>query len=149
MAQNLLYKKWHLIAIVFPKYLDDQQVSHNGVITEIAEDLTEFVNSLGIFLNDLEEISHLWDSRSPNLADVILKNLEGILKCFPFLKHIETHRQKLQKMLCDETFAAATAQFEKDRLNDPSVFICTTFDNLIKPVTQSPENTGIKISKEP
>uniref|UniRef100_A0A914Z6U3 DH domain-containing protein n=1 Tax=Panagrolaimus superbus TaxID=310955 RepID=A0A914Z6U3_9BILA len=147
-AEDLFFKKLHLIAIDFPKYINDRQVSHNGVITEIAKDLVPIVGPHEMFLNDLAKISPFWDSRFPNLADVILIHIKDFGKCLPFLKHIETHRQKFKQMLCDETFAAATAQFEKEIMNQRSVFICNTFDNLLKPVFQNPNNTGITVYEQ-
>uniref|UniRef100_A0AC34FUB2 Uncharacterized protein n=1 Tax=Panagrolaimus sp. ES5 TaxID=591445 RepID=A0AC34FUB2_9BILA len=127
-------------SVTYPEYLSTCKIKGSKYGTQFNETVASIVRELEPVLqaheNLLNEFAHLclsWDSRHPNLAHVLFRNVDFLQICVPFL---------MRKGNAE--FAHATHQFEVQIMNNPAVHATTKFESMVyKPLENTMRNSGV------
>uniref|UniRef100_F1KRQ0 FYVE, RhoGEF and PH domain-containing protein 6 n=1 Tax=Ascaris suum TaxID=6253 RepID=F1KRQ0_ASCSU len=134
IVEKKFVEQLDVLAVQYPKFVSeygkrhgvdllcDQPNGQSNVISLIASQLLMLKGAHSVLLEKFAAKLASWDSREPNMAEV-LKNNAGFLKfCVPYLKEKKKFVDELVKQLQgNELLAQATAKFEEQATNRISV----------------------------
>uniref|UniRef100_A0A914YMJ7 DH domain-containing protein n=1 Tax=Panagrolaimus superbus TaxID=310955 RepID=A0A914YMJ7_9BILA len=111
---------------VFPNWIIN--VQDGRIMNRIFRDLEPVLQAHEKIRNELAELAATWDSRNPNLAAVLLKNLENLKLCLPFLILKEKYvKDFMASMIKYNEFSKVVKEFESKMLNNPAEYESTLF----------------------
>jgi hypothetical protein len=152
MKEEYFVRVLNLMIRRYPEYLSTCKGSgskyytqFNEIVAEIVRELEPVLRIHETLLNEFVTLCSTWDSREPNLAHVLFRNVDFLQICVPFLVKKDKICKKFKETSdADAEFAHATYQFEVQVMNDPSVHASTQFENMIyKPIETNLRNSGV------